>query len=73
MQWLRLISFEQNAAKELVLKRQIGEIKSKFEEELLYNSYIKENDNVINSLTVFVVHCDIQLQYSKTCENGNCL
>lgn len=59
MQWLRLISFEQNAAKELVLKRQIGEIKSKFEEELLYNSYIKENDNVINSLTVFVVHCDI--------------
>lgn len=59
MQWLRLISFEQNAAKELVLKRQIGEIKSKFEEELLYNSYIKENDNVINSLTVFVVHCYI--------------
>lgn len=68
MQWLRLISFERNAAKELVLKDRSKKLSQTLKKSF-YNSYIKKNDNVINSLTTFVVYYDIQLQYTKTSEN----
>lgn len=53
MQWLRLISFEQNAAKELVLKDRSKKLSQTLKKSF-YNFYIKENDNVINSLIAFV-------------------